>query len=81
MAVTFSPGQLAVMVIVLAALVWWGVVRLVGSIDKQFEKLAGRLDEIPRVHPTRHEMNIAVDGAHKRIDDLHAVVHGRRPED
>lgn len=81
MAVTFSAGQLAVMVLVLGALVWWGFTRLVGSIDKQFEKLATRLDDIPKVHPTRHEMNIAVDGAHKRIDDLHAVVHGRRAED
>jgi hypothetical protein len=79
LAVTFSAPQLAVIVLVLAAILWWGFQRLVGGIDKQFDKLNGRLDDIPKVHPTRPEMNAAVDGVHRRLDDLHTVVHGSRP--
>lgn len=87
LAVTFSPGQLAILVVVLAALVWWGVMRLVNGIDKRFDGIDKRfdafgqqLDKVRQEHPTRPEMQIGLDGVHRRVDDLHAVVHGERPE-
>ena len=87
LAVTFSPGQLAILVVVLAALVWWGVMRLVSGIDKRFDGIDKRfdafgqqLDKVRQEHPTRPEMQIGLDGVHRRVDDLHAVVHGERPE-
>ena len=80
LAVTFSPGQLAILVVVLAALVWWGVMRLVNGIDKRFDAFGVQLNDLRKEHPTRHEMELGLDGVHRRVDDLHAVVHGERPE-
>ena len=39
-----------------------------------------QLNDLRKEHPTRHEMELGLDGVHRRVDDLHAVVHGERPE-
>lgn len=72
LAISFSAGQLAVIVLVLGALVWWGFTRLVGGMDQRFDKLSSQLGEIPKNHPTRHELNLAIDGVHRRVSDLRA---------
>lgn len=80
LAVTFSPGQLAVLVVIFGLLLWWGFARLIGSIDNQFNALREEMREMRKEHPNRTELNLGLEGAHRRIDDLHAVVHGERPE-
>lgn len=80
LAVTFSAGQLAVLVVIFGVLLWWGFARLIGGIDNQFKALRDEMREMRKEHPSRTELNLGLDGAHRRIDDLHAVVHGERPE-
>lgn len=80
LAVTFSAGQLAVLVVIFGVLLWWGFARLIGGIDSQFRVLREEMREMRKEHPSRTELNLGLDGAHRRIDDLHAVVHGERPE-
>ena len=80
LALAFSPLQLAILALVLAVLVWWGVKRLVDGIDKRFDAFGKQLDEMRKEHPTRHEMQLGLDGVHRRVDDLHAAVLGERPD-
>lgn len=87
LAVTFSPGQLAVLVVIFGVLLWWGFARLIGSIDNQFaemreemREMREEMREMRKEHPTRTELRLGLEGAHRRIDDLHAVVHGERPD-
>lgn len=80
--IAFSPGQLAVIVVVLAcALVWavkFGFSRMILNMDEKFDKIDKRFDSLDETiegirnnHPTRVEMHTAVEGVHRRIDDIH----------
>lgn len=80
--IAFTPAQLAVIVVVLAcALVWavkFGFMRLISSMDEKFDKIDARFDSLDDTiekirsdHPTRPEMDKAVEGVHRRIDDIH----------
>lgn len=80
--IAFSPAQLAIIVVVLAAaLVWavkFGFTRLIASMDEKFQKIDERFDKLDDTidgiregHPTRPEVHAALEGVHRRIDDFH----------
>lgn len=68
--VTFSIPQLVFMVVVLAAVVWFSVQRLISSIDGRFKSLERSIEGIRTGHPTRQEVDRQFSGVHRRIDDL-----------
>lgn len=74
--VTFSPAQLALAIVILAAALMWsvrfGFTRMIASIDEQFDSLRNDIKDIRSNHPTRPEVTAQIDGVHRRISDLRA---------
>jgi F0F1-type ATP synthase membrane subunit b/b' len=64
LAVTFTNGQLAILVVVLGIMLWavgaWTVNRTVASVERAISKLEAKVDQIPQNHPTRVEVNAEI---------------------
>jgi hypothetical protein len=79
--VTFSNGQLAIIVLVLAGVLAWalrfGFSRLIHSIDDRFDKLEASIKEVRDEYAPRAVVDAKFDGVHGRMDDLHRLLHRR----
>lgn len=92
LAVTFSNGQLAVLVVVFGVMLYsigsWTVRRTVASVETAIGKLEKKVDEISKTHPTRLEMNSEIRariaearvGQWRRHDETNPGVYDPAPE-
>ncbi len=75
--VTFTPGQLVLIVTILAGALIWSVrsggARLLASIDKRFDLMEDSIKDIRSNHPTRYEVNNQIEGVHRRISDFYST--------
>ena len=75
--VTFTPGQLVLIVTILAGALIWSVrsggARLLASIDKRFDLMEDSIKDIRSNHPTSYEVNNQIEGVHRRISDFYST--------
>ncbi|MBS1765991.1 MAG: hypothetical protein JST05_01115 [Acidobacteria bacterium] len=82
--VTFSNGQLAIIVLVLAGVLAWalrfGFSRLIHSIDDRFDKLEASIKTVREEYAPRAVVDAQFSGVHRRVDDLRRDLHRRRDD-